>query len=104
MFNNKNIFASTLADQFRTSSNWRKAKAKRYTHDTRNAEASQRLLELESQIFIPDNVWERLAPLVSDPACLAAISETNRDVGFRKHPAEFSAWLENLHSNLTRCN
>jgi len=104
MFNNKNIFASTLADQFHTSSNWRKAKAKRYTHDTRNAEASQRLLELESQLFIPDNVWERLAPLVSDPACLAAISETNRDAGFRKHPAEFSAWLENLHSNLTRCN
>jgi predicted phage gp36 major capsid-like protein len=26
MFNNKNIFASTLADQFRTSSNWRKHK------------------------------------------------------------------------------
>src|SRR6267378_5179439 len=104
MLNNKNIFASTLSDQFRTSSNWRKAQAKRNTHDTRNAEAAKRLLELESQIIIPENVWEQLAPLVSDPACLAAISETNRDVGFRKHPANISAWLENLHSILTRCN
>jgi len=60
------------------------------------------LPELESQIVIPDNVWEKLAPLVSDLACLAAISETNRDVAFRKHPADFSAWLENLHSNLPR--
>jgi hypothetical protein len=32
MFNNKNIFALTLSDQFRTSSNWRKAQAKRYPH------------------------------------------------------------------------
>ena len=99
-FNNKSEFAATLSDQFRTSSNWRKAQAKRYAHDTRNGEAAQRLLELESQIVIPDNVWEKLAPLVSDSACLAAISETNRDVGFRKHPANFSAWLENLHANL----
>jgi hypothetical protein len=73
-FNNKSEFAATLSDQFRTSSNWRKAQAKRYTHDTRNGEAAQRLLELESQIVIPDNVWEKLAPLVSDSACLAAIS------------------------------
>src|SRR5712664_4924004 len=102
MFNNKNIFASTLSDQFRTSSNWRKAQAKRFTHDARNAEAAKRLLELESQIVIPENVRQQLAPLVADPAYLAAISETNRDVAFRKHPADFSAWLENLHSNLTR--
>src|SRR6267142_1892924 len=58
-FNNKSEFAATLSDQFRTSSNWRKAQAKRYTHDTRNGEAAQRLLELESQIVIPDNVWEK---------------------------------------------
>jgi hypothetical protein len=101
MFNNKTVFAGTLSDQFRTSSNWRKAQAKRFTHDTRNAKAAQRLLELQSQIVIPDNVWETLEQLVSDSACLAAISETNRDVGFRKHPADFAAWLENLHSNLT---
>jgi hypothetical protein len=101
MFNNKTVFAGTLSDQFRTSSNWRKAQAKRFTHDTRNAKAAQRLLELESQIVIPDNVWETLEQLVSDSACLAAISETNRDVGFRKHPADFAAWLENLHSHLT---
>ena len=59
VFDNKSEFAATLSDQFRTSSNWRKAQAKRYTHDTRNGEAAQRLLELESQIVIPDNVWEK---------------------------------------------
>jgi hypothetical protein len=45
-------------------------------------------------------VWEQLAPLVSDPVCLAAISDTNRDVAFRKNPRDFAAWLENLHANL----
>jgi hypothetical protein len=40
MFKNKTIFASTLSDQFRTSSNWRKAQAKRFVHDARNVSAS----------------------------------------------------------------
>jgi len=100
LFNNKTEFATTLSDQFRMSANWRGSNAKRYTHDARNAEAAQRLHELELQIVIPDSVWETLAPLVADPVCLAAISETNRDVGFRKHPKDFSSWLENLHANL----
>jgi hypothetical protein len=101
MFHNKINFAESLSDQFRMSAKWRKGQAKRFT-DHRNAEASQRLLDLASDIVISDSAWETLAPLVSNPACLAAISETNRDVGFRKHPRDFSAWLENLHTNLTR--
>jgi hypothetical protein len=101
ILNNK-IFIATLSEQFRISSNWRDGKAKRFGHDGRNAEASERLLELASEIIIPDDVWESLEPLVADPACLAAISETNRDVGFRKHPRDFADWLQNLHSNLTR--
>ena len=43
MLNNKANFISTLSDQFRISSNWRDAKAKRFTHDARNAEAAKRL-------------------------------------------------------------
>jgi len=101
-FNNKTEFATTLSDQFRMSANWRTTNAKRYTHDGRNSEAAKRLLELESQIVIQDEVWEHLRPLLADPACLAVISETNRDVAFRTQPADFTAWLENLHSNLTR--
>jgi len=101
MFHNKSNFAA-LSDQFRTSANWRKGQAKRFAQDGRNADAAQRLLKLESQIVIQDEVWQHLQPLVSGPACLAAISETNRDVGFRTRPADFAAWLENLHSNLTR--
>jgi hypothetical protein len=102
MFHNKSIFAATLSEQFRMSANWRKAQAKRFTYDGRNAEATQRLLALESEINIPDAIWTQLKPLVSDSACLAVVSETNRDVAFRSHPADFAAWLENLHSNLTR--
>jgi hypothetical protein len=101
MFNNKSDFIPTLSDQFRMSAKWRKGHTKRFS-DPRNADASRRLLELESQIVISDCDWETLAPLVSNPSCLAAISETNRDVGFRKHPRDFAAWLENLHGNLTR--
>ena len=102
MFHNKSIFAAALSDQFRTSANWRKGQTKRFKHDARNAEAALRLLELKSMIVIPDDAWEALEPLVADPSILAAISETNRDVGFRKHPADFAAWLENLRSNMAR--
>jgi hypothetical protein len=102
MFNNKTNFEAALANQFRTSANWRKGQAKRFTLDGRNADAETRLIALESKISISDEIWACLKPLVSNPACLAAISDTNRDVGFRTHPADFTAWLENLHSNLTR--
>ena len=97
----KTNFIESLSHQFRVSSNWRKVQAKRYVYDARNAIAAERLLELESQIVIPDDIWKQLAPLVSEPACLAAMSETNRDVCFRRHPCDFAAWLENLLSNLT---
>ena len=102
MFNKKDDFTATLSDQFRISANWRKAQAKRFIHDARNAEAAQRLLQLESQIEIPDDVWQRLEPLVSESVRFAAVSETNRAVGFRKHPRDFAAWLENLYINLTQ--
>jgi hypothetical protein len=101
MFHNKEIFAAALSDQLRFSSKWRMSQGKRYK-DARNAKAAQRLLELESQVAISDDVWQDLQPLVSSSSFLPAISETNRDVGFRTHPADFPAWLENLHSNLTR--
>jgi len=100
MFHNKSNFAAALSGQFLTSANWRKGQAKRFK-DSRNDQAAQRLLELESQILITDAVWQALAPLVSNPACLGVISQTNRDVGFRTKPSGFSAWLENLHANLT---
>lgn len=101
LFYNRNDFAKTLSEQFRTSANWRASNAKRYSDD-RASEAAKRLLELESQIVIQDEAWEHLKPLVSGPPSLAAISQTNRDVGFRTHPADFTAWLENLHANLIR--
>ena len=92
----------TLSDQFRISSAWRETKAKRFAHDGRNAGAAKRLLELKSSIMIPDGVWLDFQPLVSNPLSLSAISETNRDVGFRIHPADFTAWLAHLRLNLTR--
>ena len=102
MLNNKKRFANTVADQFRMSATWRQAKADRFSHDGRNADAARRLRELESQVVVSDDIWEEIEPLASDhAACLAAMSETNRDVGFRKHPRDFSAWLENFLSNLT---
>jgi hypothetical protein len=101
--NNKPIFVSALSNQFKISGKWRGNNAKRFAHDPRNADAAKRLLDLVSQIYISDDTWTQFAPLLQDDAaCLSAISETNRDVGFRTHPADFAAWVENLHSNLTR--
>lgn len=101
--NNKPIFVSTLSAQFKITAKWRDNNAKRFPHDIRNADAAKRLLDLESKIQISDDAWKRIAPLVqNDAACLSAISETNRLVGFKEKPADFAAWLENLHTNLTR--
>lgn len=100
---NKPIFVATLSAQFKITARWRDNNAKRFAHDIRNADAAQRLLDLATQIDISDDTWTRLAPLVQDDAaCLSAISETNRLVGFKEKPADFSAWLKNLHANLTR--
>jgi hypothetical protein len=60
------------------------------------------MCELESQIDIPDDVWEDIAHLVSDrKASLAAMSQTNREIGFKRHPRDFSAWLQSFILNLT---
>ncbi|WP_439366035.1 hypothetical protein ACNJYD_08935 [Bradyrhizobium sp. DASA03005] len=102
MFHNKANFSAALSDQIQTSARWRDSNASRYKHDQRNAAAAHRLRELGTQIFVSDEDWTKLAPLLVDQSCLAAISETNRDVGFRTYPANFAGWLENLHSNLMR--
>jgi hypothetical protein len=100
----KEDFSYYLSNRFIGSSAWRRIKAKTFPDDPRNARAAQGLLELESQIEILDDVWEKLEPFYneSDSHFLAAVTDTNRDIGFKKNPRDFSAWLENLHSNLTR--
>ncbi|MDH2354893.1 hypothetical protein QCM80_30125 [Bradyrhizobium sp. SSUT112] len=103
MYDNKTDFASLLSHQFLTSSNWRTSQAKRFKHDDRNADASQRLLDLASKIHISDDAWTRLAPLVQDhAACMSAVSEANRLVGFKERPADFAGWLETFCTILTR--
>jgi hypothetical protein len=104
MTSTKEDFQHYCSNRFIESSAWRRIKTKKFPDDPRNARAAQRLLELESQIEIPDDVWETIEPFYSeyDTRFLAAVTDTNRDVGFRKHPRDFAAWLENLHSNLTR--
>jgi hypothetical protein len=101
--NNKPVFTSTLSAQFKISSKWRDNNSQRFAHDTRNADAAKRLLDLESQIHVTDEIWNRIAPLVQDDgACLSAISETNRLVEFKERPADFSAWLESFCTILSR--
>jgi hypothetical protein len=46
-----------LSNRLRGSSDWRRAQGTKFPSDTRNEKASQRLLELESSIVIPDAVW-----------------------------------------------
>ena len=100
MFHNKIVFSSALSVQFRISSKWRASQAMRFKHDARNSAAAERLIELESQIHITDEAWTQLEPFLSDSTCLAAISDTNRDVEFRVFPRDFSAWLDQLCTNL----
>jgi hypothetical protein len=92
---NKPFFISTISIQYKITARWRYNNSIRFAHDIRNADAAKRPLDLESQIHISDENWNRIAPLVQDDAaCLAAISETNRLVGFKELPADFTAWFE----------
>jgi hypothetical protein len=103
MYNDsKASFQDFVSQQMLVSADWRSRQLQRFPEDARNEKARVRLLKLESEIDISDDKWERLEPLVQDNKFLTAISETNRAVGFRTYPADFSAWLANLHSNLTR--
>jgi hypothetical protein len=92
---NKPFFLSTLSIKYKLSAKWRDNNSIRFAHDGRNADAAKRLLDLESQIHVSDENWNRIVPLVqNDSACFSAISETNRLVGFKELPADFSAWFE----------
>ncbi|MBR1204489.1 MULTISPECIES: hypothetical protein [unclassified Bradyrhizobium] len=104
MTNTREDFHFYCSNRFIGTSSWRQVKQKNFPQDPRNDRAAQRLLELESQIEITDQMWERIAPFYneSDSHFLAAVTDANRDVCFRTHPATFAAWFDNLHTNLTR--
>ena len=102
LHNNKANFEASVSKQILVSADWRDRQLQRFPDDDRNTKARARLLELESQIDISDDAWQVLEPIVQGNKFLTAISETNRDAGFRTHPIDFSAWLDCLHSNLLR--
>jgi hypothetical protein len=102
--NTKEDFAHYCSNRCIYGSSWRQTKQKDFPNDPRNGRAAQRWLELESQIEIPDHLWEKIKPHYDETSSnfLVAVTDTNREVGFKRHPRDFAAWLENLHTNLTR--
>jgi hypothetical protein len=98
----KEDFAHCISKSFFRSSAWRDVKKKSFPSDARNGRAAQQLLELESQIQVQDDAWEDIVSYYdeTDAHFLAAVSDTNRDVGFRTNPRDFAAWLDILRSNL----
>jgi hypothetical protein len=104
MLSNKEDCAHYFATRFRANSVWRKGQFVKFPCDIRNALAAEQLLELKSGIAISDAMWETLSSYYNeaDPHWLAAVSQTNGDVGFRKHPKDFAGWVDNLLSNLAR--
>lgn len=100
----KQACARYLAQRFRGSSDWRRCQSAKFPNDPRNPKAQRRLLELASEVNISDHTWTSLAPYYdeNDGHWLAAVSDTNRDVGFRRHPHDFAEYLQNLLVNLLR--
>ena len=101
-YNNKEHFDASISEQILSCADWRERQLQRFPDDARNSKAKAQLLKLESEIDISDSNWEQLEPIIQGNKFLTAISETNRDVGFRTYPLNFTAWLDYLHSNLTR--
>lgn len=85
------------------ASDWRTLQAHKFPNDKRNAQAAERLQALMADADIPDQLWSVIGPYYDEtcPKWLDAVSDTNRDVAFRKQPKNFSAYLQNLISNLT---
>jgi hypothetical protein len=106
MEDNKQACAKYLAQRFRGASDWRRCQSAKFRHDPRNMKAQQRLLELASEVNLTDKLWQHVIPHYNenDARWLAAVSDTNRDVGFRKHPRDFTDYLQNLLINLARSN
>src|SRR3981189_2091425 len=98
MEDHKQACARYLAQRFRGSSDWRRCQSAKFPNDPRNPKAQRRLLELEAEIAIPASSLETLSPHYNefDTHWLAAVSDTNRDVGFRRHPRDFAEYLQNL--------
>jgi hypothetical protein len=104
MEDHKQACARYLAQRFRGSSDWRRCQSAKFPNDPRNPKAQRRLLELASEVDIPDHLWTSIAPYYNETEShwLAAVSDTNRDVGFRRHPRDFAEYLQNLLANLLR--
>lgn len=96
--------AHYFATRFCIKATWRKGQYVKFPCDSRNALAAEQLLDLKSGIKISDAVWEQLSSYYNetDARRFDAVSQTNGDVGFRKHPKDFSDWVDNLLSNLAR--
>jgi len=94
-----------LASRISRSAKWRTIQSERFGDDARNARAAAKLNELAANCrAIPDSKWTKIAPYF-DPSgnrWLDAVSNTSRDVGFRKTPADFDGYLDNLISNLSK--
>jgi hypothetical protein len=88
MTNHKDHCKKYLSNRLRGSSDWRRSQGTKFPNDPRNDQASIQLLELVSSIDIPDTVWFEIAPYYneSNSRWLTAVSDTNRDIGFRRHP------------------
>jgi hypothetical protein len=104
MDDHKQACARYLAQRFRCSSDWRRCQSAKFLNDSRNPKAQRRLLELASEVDISDHAWSSIASYYdeNDDHWLAAVSDTNRDIGFRRHPRDFAEYLQNLLVNLLR--
>lgn len=105
MIDNKQDCLDHLAYRLSRSAEWRGTQADRFPNDKRNASAGAKLKKLaENACTIPDTKWNALAPFFDQNGTrwLDAVSTTSRDVGFRKTPADFDGYLDNLISNLSK--
>jgi hypothetical protein len=93
-----------IQHSLRSCRNWRLNRAETFPGDKRNMRAANRLLELSSNVAIPDIVWSKIAPYFGkyDTRWQDAVSQTNREIEFLKKPSDFDGYLHNLVVNVTR--
>lgn len=92
----------TLATRLHATAVWRSGKAENFPFDKRNAKAAERLSILALDFTISDTVWAVLAPFYNntDSRWLTAVSDVNRDIGFRRTSKDCAEYVDNLVSKL----
>jgi hypothetical protein len=103
ILNDKYNCTEHIAMKLGSASQWRSGRDVAFPGDPRNLKAAGRLAALaDDASFMTDTDWQSLKPHFpwQGERWMVSVCLATREVGFKRHPADFSAFIGNLVSIL----